>query len=119
MKSLNTLIPTTVVVLASFASTGVAAQATTGGGKMGKTKMEQSAAAVEMTDGEIRKIDKNSRKITIKHGAIRNLDMPPMTMVFHARDEAMLDKVRKGDKVRFRAAMDGSAMVVTEIQLAK
>lgn len=119
MKSLNTLIPTTIVVLASFASTGVVAQAATGGGKMGETKMEQSAAAVEMTDGEIRKVDKNSKKITIKHGAIRNLDMPPMTMVFHAKDAAMLDKVQKGDKVKFRAATDGSAMVVTEIQVSK
>ncbi len=119
MKSPNTLIPTTVLVLAAFASTGAVAQANMGGKKIGEVKAQQSAAAAEMTDGEIRKVDKNSKKITIKHGAIRNLDMPPMTMVFHAKDAAMLEKVQKGDKVKFRAAMDGSAMVVTEIRAAK
>lgn len=119
MKTLNTLIPITVCALASIASTGVLAQANMGGGKMGEMKMDQSADAVEMTDGEVRKVDKNSKKITIKHGAIKNLDMPPMTMVFQARDPAMLEKVQKGDKVRFKAAMDGSAMIVTDIQPAK
>lgn len=117
MKSLNTLIPMTVFALISAASSGVVAQANMAGGKMGEMKMEQSAAA-EMSDGEVRKVDKDAGKITIKHGAIKNLDMPPMTMVFQARDPAMLDKVQKGDKVKFRAAMSGSAMVVTDIQIS-
>lgn len=119
MKSPNTLIPAAALVLTAFASSGVVAQANMGGEKMGEMKMEQPAAGAEMTDGEIRKVDRNSKKITIKHGAIKNLDMPPMTMVFHAKDAAMLEKVQKGDKVKFRAAMDGSAMVVTEIQAVK
>jgi Cu/Ag efflux protein CusF len=119
MKSLKILIPMTVFALTSAASSGVVAQANMAGGKMGDMKMEQSEAAAGMTDGEVRKIDKSAKKITIKHGAIKNLDMPPMTMVFQARDPAMLDKVQKGDKVKFRAAMDGSAMIVTEIEAAK
>ena len=124
MKSLNTLVPMTVFALFFAASSGVVAQmkmdsGKTGDMKMGDMKMEQSAAAVEMTDGEVRKVDANSNKITIKHGAIKNLDMPGMTMVFQARDPAMLEKVQKGDKVKFKAAMDGSAMVVTEIQVTK
>lgn len=118
MKSLKILIPMTVFALTSIASSGVVAQANTAGGKMGEKKMEQSAAA-EMSEGEVRKIDKDAKKITIKHGTIKNLDMPPMTMVFQARDPAMLDKVQKGDKVKFRAAMDGSAMIVTEIEAVK
>ena len=118
MKSLNTLIPMTVFALAAAASSGVVAQTTTGEGKMGDMKMDQSAAA-EMTDGEVRKVDADAKKITIKHGAIKNLDMPPMTMVFQAKDPAMLEKVQKGDKVKFRTAMAGSAMVVTEIQVTK
>ena len=118
MKSLKILIPMTVFALVSAASSGVVAQANMAGGKMGEMKMEQSAAA-EMADGEVRKVDKDASKITIKHGEIKNLDMPPMTMVFHAKDAAMLDKVQKGDKVKFKAAMAGSAMVVTEIQVSK
>jgi len=119
MKSLNLLIPMTLFTLTSVASSGVVAQMKMDSGKMGDMKMEQPAAAVEMTDGEVRKVDANSNKITIKHGAIKNLDMPPMTMVFQAKDPAMLEKVQKGDKVKFKAAMDGSAMVVTEIQVTK
>lgn len=72
-----------------------------------------------MTDGEIRKIDKDAGKMTIKHGEIKHMDMPPMTMVFAAGDKAMLDLVKVGDKVRFVAMQDNGRMVVTEIQAAK
>jgi Cu(I)/Ag(I) efflux system protein CusF len=78
-----------------------------------------TAVASEMTDGEVRKVDKPAAKVTIRHGEIRNLDMPPMTMVFQVRDPALLDKVKAGDKVRFQATKDGSAYVVTAIEAAK
>lgn len=118
MKSLNKLIPLGVFVLGCVAASGAAAQAGMAGGKAGDKKTQQSAVT-EMADGEVRKVDKGAGKITIKHGEIKNLDMPPMTMVFQAKDPAMLEKVQKGDKVKFRATMAGSAMVVTEINLAK
>lgn len=75
-------------------------------------------AADALSDGEVRKIDKETGKITIKHGPIKNLDMPPMNMVFTAKDKALLDKVKVGDKIRFVAAEEGGKMVVTEIQPA-
>ena len=59
--------------------------------------------AQALTDGEVRKVDKDSGRITIRHGAISNLDMPPMTMVFHVRDRAQLDNVTAGDRIRFAA----------------
>ena len=71
-----------------------------------------------LTDGEVRKIDKETGKITIKHGPIKNLDMPPMSMVFTAKDKALLDKVKVGDKIRFMAADEGGKMIVTDIQSA-
>ena len=74
---------------------------------------------VEMSEGEIRKVSKDTGKLTIKHGEIKSLDMPPMTMVFTARDPAMLDKVAVGDKVRFVVIDEGGKMVVTEILPAK
>ncbi len=77
------------------------------------------AATGDLTDGEVRKIDKEAKKITIKHGPIRNLDMPAMTMVFQLKDPALLDKVKAGDKVSFRAEKTGGAVVVTDIQVAK
>ncbi|WP_428420454.1 copper-binding protein [Methylibium sp.] len=77
------------------------------------------AASTDMTEGEIRKVDKDTKKITIKHGEIKNLDMPGMTMLFQVKDAAMLDMVKPGDKVKFRAEKAGGAIVVTEIQVAK
>lgn len=75
-------------------------------------------ASSELVDGEVRKVDKSSGKLTIKHGPIKSLDMPSMTMVYPVRDAAMLDQVQAGDKVRFRAENQGGKFVVTEIQSA-
>ena len=55
----------------------------------------------------------------VKHGVIKNLDMPGMTMVFQVKDAAMLDSIKTGDKIKFKAEQAGSAIVVTEIQPAK
>ena len=79
--------------------------------------MQMSAGA--MTDGEVRKIDKENKKITLKHGEIKNLEMPGMTMVFQVKDPAMLDTVKQGDKVMFKAEKANGALVVTEIRVAK
>ena len=72
-----------------------------------------------LSDGEVRKVDRDAKKITIKHGPLANLDMPPMTMVFQVKDSAMLDKVKAGDKVKFQAEKVGGAFTVTEIEPAK
>lgn len=56
-----------------------------------------------MTNGEVRRVDKAAARITLKHEEIKNLEMPPMTMVFRVSDPAMLDQVKVGDKVRFTA----------------
>ncbi len=76
-------------------------------------------AAGEMTEAEVRKVDMDNKKITLKHGAIKNLDMPPMTMVFGVSDAKLLDKVKVGDKVRFTANGEGGKFTVTELQPAK
>ena len=83
------------------------------------TGATSAAAASDMADAEVRKVDKDNKKITLKHGVIKNLDMPPMTMVFQLKDEAMLDKLQAGDKVRFKAIDEGGKLVVTEIQPVK
>lgn len=81
--------------------------------------VEPSAAVSDMVDGEIRKVDKDTKKLTIKHGEIKNLDMPGMTMLFQVKDPAMLDRVKPGDKVKFKAEKAGGGIVVTEIQVAR
>lgn len=77
-----------------------------------------ASAATVMTDGEVRKIDKAQGKVTLKHGPIANLEMPPMTMVFKVTDPKMLDRLKNGDKVRFRAGKVDGAMTVTAIEPA-
>ena len=77
-----------------------------------------AASAAEMTEGEIRKVDKDAKKLTIKHGEIKSLDMPPMTMVFQVKDAAMLDKLKAGDKIRFVAEKSATGYVVTDVQPA-
>ena len=78
-----------------------------------------AAATTSFTDAEVRKVDKEAKKITLKHGEIKNLEMPGMTMVFAVKDEAMLDRVKAGDKVQFKAIDDGGKLTVVEIQAAK
>lgn len=75
-----------------------------------------ASVADDMTEGEIRKVDKGGKKITIKHGEIKNLEMPSMTMVFRVQDEAMLDQVKAGDKVKFVVERVSGAFVVTQLQ---
>ena len=78
-----------------------------------------AAPSSEMSEGEVRKVDKGAGKLTLRHGEIRNLEMPGMTMVFQVKEPALLDKVKVGDKVKFRAEKAGSGYVVTVIEAAK
>lgn len=77
-----------------------------------------AAAAKPMADGEVRKIDKEQGKVTLKHGPIANLDMPGMTMVFKVGDPKMLDRLKEGDKVKFAAEKVNGAITVTSIEPA-
>jgi Cu/Ag efflux protein CusF len=82
----------------------------------------QGSAAIApaaVTEGEVRKVDKDAKKITLKHQEIRNLEMPAMTMVFVVKDPGMLDRVKRGDKVRFTAEKVGGAITITSIEPAK
>jgi Cu/Ag efflux protein CusF len=76
-------------------------------------------AAGDMADAEVRKVDKDAAKITLKHGEIKSLQMPPMTMVFNVKDKTMLDQLKAGDKVRFRAVDEAGRYTVTDIQVAR
>lgn len=87
-----------------------------------KAEAEAKAKAnsqAEMADGEIRKINKNTGKITVKHGEIKSVQMPPMTMVFGVADKAMLEGLKEGDKVKFNVKQEGSNYTVTEIKKAQ
>jgi Cu(I)/Ag(I) efflux system periplasmic protein CusF len=76
-------------------------------------------AHAQSSDAEVMKIDKPQQKITLKHGEIKNLDMPPMTMVFRVQDTGMLDAVKVGDKVKFDADKVGGQYTVTRLAPSK
>lgn len=88
-------------------------------GMVGKISVAATAQLNDMSEGEIRKIDKENRKLTLKHGEIKNLDMPAMTMVFQIRDPALLNRVRNGDKVKFTAEQVGGSYFVIDLQQNK
>jgi Cu(I)/Ag(I) efflux system periplasmic protein CusF len=74
-----------------------------------------------MVKGEVKKIDAATGKITLKHGAIKKLDMDEdgMTMVFHVQDPAMLKQVKVGDKVLFEADRADAGLTITRLQKSK
>ena len=79
----------------------------------GAAPTESAAPAAALTDGEVRKVDLDNKKLTLRHGPLPSLDMPGMTMVFQVKDEGMLQGVQPGDKVRFAAdKIDGKFTVV-------
>jgi len=73
-------------------------------------------SAAPMTDAEVRKVDKEARKITLKHEQLTHLDMPAMTMVFQVKDKAMLDAVKPGDKIRFVADKVNGAFTIMQLE---
>ena len=86
---------------------------------MDHSKMDMSQTAPSMTEGEVKKVDQEAGKVTIKHGVIKHLDMPGMTMVFTAKDKALLTGLKVGDKVKFMAENANGQMLVIGIEPAK
>ena len=79
----------------------------------------EAAQPTSLTEGEIKKVDLDNGKVTIKHGDIQHLDMPGMTMVFTAKDKNLLSNLKLGDKVKFMVVQEGGKMIVTDIQPAR
>lgn len=123
MKTSKSLAVFAAIALTASFTANVYAQTTMSKDSMAGMTMPgmtmDTAANSAMTDGEVRKIDKENQKITLKHGDIKNLDMPGMTMVFKVKDAAMLDKVQVGSKVKFKAEKTDGAIMVTNVEVAQ
>jgi Cu(I)/Ag(I) efflux system protein CusF len=87
--------------------------------RIGDAQTTQQADIVKTetkyAEGEVKRVDSSLGKITIKHGAIKNLDMPPMTMVFTVKEKSMLKDVSPGDQIRFLVISDNGKMIITEL----
>lgn len=78
-----------------------------------------TAASAAMSEGEVRKVDKDAGKLTLRHGPIDNLGMPGMTMVFKVADPKVLENLKEGDKVRFKADRVNGAITITNLEQAR
>ena len=77
-----------------------------------------TAPQAELSEGEITRWDPRTLRLTLKHGEIKNLEMPPMTMVFRVADASVVGDLKAGDKVRFRAEQISGAYHVQRIEKA-
>lgn len=114
MKTVTSTFCMTLLIAASSAIAQTTAPSPSQG-----TAAKPAQATTDMVDAEVRKVDKDAHKIMLRHGEIKNLGMPAMTMVFQVKDPALLDKVKAGDKVKFKAEDAGGTLTVTEIEPAK
>ena len=118
MKTSSTTLGAALLAATFLLGPGAMAQAASGAAPVAPPNAAAAESAA-LTDAEVRKVDKENRKITLRHGEIRDLDMPAMTMVFQVRDPALLDAVKAGDKVRFRAERAQGSFWVTALEAAR
>lgn len=118
MKAISTL---TLTMVMAAAGALASAQESTHAGHGGHDAHaghanQQAPAAADLTEGEVRKVDKETGKLTLRHGEIKNLNMAAMTMVLRVQDPAMLEQVQVGDKVRFAADRINGAVTVVQLE---
>ena len=77
------------------------------------------SAHAQSVDGEVKKVDPDAGKITLKHGEIKNLDMPAMQMSFRVSDPNWLKTLQVGDKVKFTADKVGGQFTITTLEVKK
>jgi Cu/Ag efflux protein CusF len=82
-------------------------------------EMKAPLPANLISSGEVTKVDRSGGKVTIKHGPLRNLDMPAMTMAFRVSDQAMLDQVKAGERIEFVAENVNGTLTVVRLQAVK
>lgn len=107
-----------IAIAALAAAIGAHAQTTPPSGADAASH-QAAVAAAPQSDGEVRKIDREQGKLTLRHGPLENLAMPPMTMVFKVAEPKMLEGLKEGDKVKFTAERVNAAFTVTALQLAR
>jgi len=107
------LIVATAAFTAVFATPVFAGDDMAGMNMSAKPSAAKASSNAALTDAEIKKVDAATGMITLKHGALENVGMPPMTMAFKAKDTAMVKRVHEGDKVKVRVEnVDGTLTIV-------
>ncbi|MFM0412561.1 MULTISPECIES: copper-binding protein [Paraburkholderia] len=83
---------------------------------MSKPSASKMSSKTALTDAEVRKVDAATGMVTLKHGALENVGMPPMTMAFKAKDAAMVKQVHEGDKVKVRVENVNGTLTIVKLE---
>jgi len=87
--------------------------------KHGQAAAAQPGGAVELADGEVRRIDAAKGTVVLKHGEIKSINMGAMTMTFRLKEPALATGLQVGDKVKFAAEQQSDQLIVTRIEKVK
>jgi len=104
-----------------FAVFALNASADQGIGGMKMTAGTDASKTMAMNEGEVKAVDKENTKITLKHGPIKSktVEMTPMTMSFPVQDASLLADVKVGDKVKFNIENVKQVATVTSLEVQK
>ncbi|WP_269498716.1 copper-binding protein [Castellaniella sp. S9] len=85
---------------------------------MGMATHDTSAshADMDLAEGTVRKVDRQTGMVTLEHGELKNVGMPPMTMAYKTKDAATLQQAKEGGKVKFRLENINGAYVITTLK---
>ncbi|MFM0509262.1 copper-binding protein [Paraburkholderia sp. RL17-373-BIF-A] len=86
------------------------------GMNMSKPSDSKTSSNNALTDAEVRKVDSATGMVTLKHGTLENVGMPPMTMAFKAKDAAMVKQVHEGDKVKVRVENVNGTLTIVKLE---
>lgn len=84
--------------------------------KTGHSPGDARKSGHDMTEGQVRRINREKGTVMIEHGEIPNLNMPPMAMMFHVEDTDVLNSLKPGDTIRFKALHKDRKFIATDIQ---
>lgn len=82
----------------------------------GKPSAAKTSASAALTEAEVKNVDAVKGMVTLKHGALENVGMPPMTMAFKAKNAAMVKQVHEGDKVKVRVENVNGRLTIVKME---
>jgi Cu(I)/Ag(I) efflux system protein CusF len=81
-----------------------------------KDQVEKASAKTHKGTGKVTKVDPATRSVTIAHGPVSTMNWPAMTMTFKAKDKALLEKMKQGEKIDFEFVQQGKDYIVTAVR---
>jgi len=112
---MKTRINCAAVVVAAATSPAALAQSE----RSGHHQDASAGVLAKLAEDEIRRVNTEAKKLTIKHGSISDLDKPAVTMVIPVMGPAILDQLKAGGTIKLASENLGGAITLTSIEPAK